>query len=49
MISISLRKRLKPKSNFSLKLINYERIDPEYKNLKYKKILNFLNKMDTTK
>ena len=49
MISISLRKRLKPKSNFSLKLINYKRIDPEYKNLKYKKILNFLNKMDTTK
>ncbi len=49
MISISLRKRLKSKSNFSLKLINYKRIDPEYKNLKYKKILNFLNKMDTTK
>ena len=49
MISISLRKRLKPKSNFSLKLVNYKRIDPEYKNLKYKKILIFLKKMDTTK
>ncbi len=49
MISISLRKRLKPKSNFSLKLINYKRIDPEYKNLKYKKILSFLEKIDTTK
>ena len=49
MISISLRKRLKSKSNFSLQLVNYKRIDPEYKNLKYKKILNFLNKMDTTK
>ena len=49
MISISLRKRLKPKSNFILKMVNYKRIDPEYKNLKYKKILNFLNKMDTTK
>jgi len=49
MISISLRKRPKPKSNFSLKLINYKRIDPEYKNLKYKKILNFFKKMDTTK
>ena len=49
MISISLRKRLKPKSNFNLKLINYKRIDPEYKNLKYKKILNFLKKMNTTK
>jgi len=49
MISISLRKRLKPKSNFSLKLINYKRIDPEYKNLKYKKILSLLKKMDTAK
>ena len=44
MISISLRKRLKTKSNFILHLVNYKRIDPEYKNLKYKKILNFLNK-----
>ncbi len=49
MISVSLRKWLKPKSNFILKLINYKRIDPEYKNLKYRKILNFLKKMDTTK
>ena len=49
MISISLRKRLKPKLNFNLKLIDYKRIEPEYKNLKYKKILNFLKKMDTTK
>ena len=49
MISISLRKRLKTKSNFSLKLINYKRIDPEHKNLKYIKILNFLKKIDTTK
>ena len=48
-ITISLRKRLKPKLNFSLQLVNYKRIDPEYKNLKYKKILNILNKMDTTK
>ena len=49
IISISLRKRFKPKLNFILQLVNYKRIDPEYKNLKYKKILNFLNKMDTTK
>jgi len=49
MISISLRKRLKPKLNFSLKLIDYKRIEPEYKNLKYKKILNFLKKMNTTR
>ena len=49
MISISLRKRFRSKSDFNLKLINYQRIDPEYKNLKYKKILNFLKKTDTTK
>ena len=49
MISISLRKRFKPKSNFILQLVNYKRIDPEYKNLKYKKILIFLKKIDTTK
>ena len=49
MISISLRKRFKPKSNFILQLVNYKRVDPEYKNLKYKKILNFLDKMDITK
>ena len=49
MISISLRKRLIPKKNFNLKLINYKRIDPEYKNLKYKKIQNFLKKIDSTK
>ena len=49
MISVSLRKRPKPKLNFTLKLLNYKRIDPKYKNLKYKKILNFLKKIDTTK
>jgi len=49
MISISLRKRPKPKLNFTLKLVNYKRIDPEHKNLKYRKILSFLKKMDTTK
>ena len=41
MISISLRKRFKPKSNFILRLVNYKRIDPEYKNLKYKKNFKF--------
>ena len=49
MISISLRKRPKPKLNFTLKLVNYKRIDPKYKNLKYKKILNILKKIDLTK
>ena len=48
-ISISIRKRLKPKKNFELKLINYRRIDPEIKNLYYKKILKELNKYDPSK
>tara|TARA_B100001250_G_scaffold348504_1_gene319225 strand:+ start:1997 stop:2767 length:771 start_codon:yes stop_codon:yes gene_type:complete len=47
IISLSLRKRLKPKNNFKLKLVNYERVKPEYKNLKYKIILNHLSKMNT--
>ncbi len=48
-ISISIRKRLKPKKDFELKLINYRRIDPETKNLYYKKILKELNKYDPSK
>ena len=49
ILSISIRKRLKPKKNFELKLINYRRIDPETKNLYYKKILKELNKYDPSK
>ena len=48
-ISISIRKRLKPKKDFELKLINYRRIDPKTKNLYYKKILKELNKYDPSK
>ena len=48
-ISISLRKRLTPKLNFNLKLVNLKRERPEFKNLKYKKILSHLSKMDNTK
>ena len=48
-ISISIRKRLKPKKKFELKLINYRRIDPVTKNLYYKKILNEFNRHDPTK
>ena len=48
-ISISLRKRLSPKSNFDLKLVNLKREKPQYKNLKYKKILRHLSKMDNSK
>ena len=49
IISISLRKRLSPKSNFNIKLLNLKREKPQYKNLKYKKILKHLMKMDNTK
>ena len=49
LISISIRKRLKPSNNFELKVLNYKRIDPKYKNLKYKYILKKLNFYDATK
>ena len=49
IISISLRKRLTPKLNFDLKVVKYKREKPEYKNLKYKKIIFFLSKMDNSK
>ena len=48
IISISLRKRISPKSNFDLKLVNLKREKPQYKNLKYKKILKYLIKMDNS-
>ena len=49
VISISLRKRVKPKLNFNLKLVKLKREKPEFKNLKYKKILSYLSKMDTSR
>ena len=48
MISISLRERKTPKLKFNLKLINYRRVNPEFKNLKYQLILKYLSKMDNT-
>jgi len=48
VISVSLRDRKTPKLRFNLKLINHKRIDPEFKNLKYKLILKYLSKMDNT-
>ena len=48
-ISISLRKKIKPKLDFNLKLVNFKRDKPKYKNLKYKKILSYLSKMDNSK
>ena len=49
IISISLRKRKSPKLDFDLKLVNLKREKPKYKNLKYKKILSYLSKMDNSK
>jgi len=48
-LSISLRKRVKPKLNFNLKLVNLKRQKPEFKNLKYKEILKHLSKLDNSK
>jgi len=47
-LSISLRKRIKPKLNFGLKLVNLKRQRPEFKNLKYKEILKHLTKLDNS-
>ena len=48
IISLSFRKKFKPQLNFNLKLINHKRFDPENKNLKYKTILRYLLKMNTS-
>ena len=48
-LSISLRKRQSPKLDFDLKLVNLKREKPQYKNLKYKKILSHLSKMNNSK
>ena len=45
-ISVSLRKRLKPKKKFYARIKNYKRINPKLKNLKYNKILSFLNNIN---
>ena len=49
LISVSIRKRPKPKSKFNLLLLKYKRVEPNYKNLYYKKILAKLSKVDSTK
>ncbi len=49
ILSISLRKRVKPSINFNLKLVNLKRYKPEFKNLKYKEILKHLSKLDNSK
>ena len=49
LISVSIRKRLKPNNNFNLLLFKYKRVEPNYKNLYYKKILSKLSKVDSAK
>ena len=49
IISISLRIRIKINKSFSLKIINYKRIKPNYKNLKYKTILKHLSNLEPSK
>ena len=49
LISISIRKRPKLKSDFNLLLFRYKRVEPNYKNLYYKKILAKLGEVDSTK
>ena len=49
LISISIRKRFNLSNNFELKVLNYKRTDPKYKNLQYKYILKKLNSYDATK
>jgi 4-amino-4-deoxychorismate lyase len=48
-LSISFRKKIKPKLNFNLRLVGLKRQNPEFKNLKYKKILKHLYKLDNSK
>jgi branched-subunit amino acid aminotransferase/4-amino-4-deoxychorismate lyase len=49
ILSISLRKRIKPNLNFNLKLVKLKRQKPEFKNLKYKEIIKHLSKLDNSK
>tara|TARA_B100001057_G_C22684855_1_gene885246 strand:+ start:16 stop:786 length:771 start_codon:yes stop_codon:yes gene_type:complete len=49
ILSISLRKRIKPKLNFDLKLVKLKRQKPELKNLKYKEIIKHLSKLNNSK
>ena len=49
ILSISLRKRISPKLDFNLKIVNLRRERPQYKNLKYKKILSYLSKIDNSR
>ena len=49
IISISLRKKINSKKDFNLKLVKLKREKPKFKNLKYKKILSYLSKIDNSR
>ena len=44
-----MRKRIKPKKDFNLRLVNLKRLRPEFKNLKYKEIIKYLTNLDNSK
>lgn len=49
IISLSLRKRISPEKIFTAKMINYQRVLPEYKNLQYKKIISLQKNINLQK
>jgi len=47
ILSVSLRTRLKPQKKFFASIILYQRPDYKYKNLNYRKILNYISTINT--
>ena len=47
ILSLSLRKRVKPQKKFFASIALYQRPDYKYKNLNYRKILNYISKINT--
>ena len=48
LLSLSLRKRLKPQKKFFASTTIYQRPNHRYKNLKYRKILSYISSIDTS-
>ena len=48
ILSVSLRVRPKPKKKFFASIVSYRRPDYKYKNLNYRKILNYISTINTT-
>ena len=47
ILSLSLRTRVKPQKKFFASIASYQRPDYKYKNLNYKKILNYISTINT--